>query len=847
MGKQLKTFKSEFIDYHKNIMIPLLQRDYVQGGRLDVISPLLDELISALSTTDKKVNLNYIYGYDHETKFVPIDGQQRLITLWLLHLYIYARLQKDFKVGLQFESREFAHNFCEKLPEKLGDFLKEKKQEKESDSSQKQNLKEKIVDSDWFVFGWQQDTTVENMLKTLQLIDDKLRGKAIGNVHEDNIGFDFKKLENGRYDETKGLNDDIYVKMNGRGRPLSYFENLKSWMDKQVQTLFGKENEFTKQWQSKMDNAWTDLFWDNRNKNKEKPEEIDDERLRYLYSMLLLHWIQDDNNSCFLESFRANEGESQEDVKSGYIAFLNEWRHEEDKLPENANAEHLRERTFSLLQKGDKMIPLYWIEKINIFGNKEVFKFISESLDTLTSISGKINGIRENFVKSLDFDNKSSVLYQIAFKEATYNKTLPLLYALVNSAKEESESATSFFDWMRVMRNLILGTDIRKDNISKVLKSIQLLSALCREKNIYKLLLTEDIIKKTVSGFIESQVEEEIRKAQWIVEDNEWVEVFNELESIAFCKGTINFIFNFLPEKKNKQIFKEYSTLFHLLFGGTGPRNTIPDYYLQRSLMCFTTHYGFGFWYGEKWKFMNDRSLWHKFLNDSEECEGQSHNQCVKSLVDYLYKDFLSDKLDLSHYSEEYTRRINCKLLSIINNTNNIEDWRYFFIKYPSIWSEMKESMCCWENEYNIVLLHRTQNRDKSKSELRSYAFWQDVLSDRDKNPNDYTQWSSPKFFKERDTCMYINHTCNSKRVVAIDLFYERGKADQYRFRLFFRPNEFEESEKTYLATFEELKDIAKKHCFEFKKEDHRYYSQHYSCKDAMKVFKELLKELGEI
>lgn len=844
MGKQLKTFKSEFIGNHKNhkyIMIPLIQRDYVQGGRLDVISPLLDELILALSTADKKVNLNYIYGYDHENKFVPIDGQQRLITLWLLHLYIYARQQKmsEFEVKLQFESREFAHDFCEKLLEKLGDFLKEKSQEKESDSSKKQSLKEKIVDSDWFVLGWQQDTTVENMLKTLQLIDDKLRGKVIGTVHEDNIGFDFTELKN-------GLDDDIYVKMNGRGRPLSYFENLKSWIDKQVQTLFGKEDDFTKQWQSKMDNDWTDLFWNNRNKKKEKPEEIDDERIRFLYSMLLLYWIQDDNNPCFLESFRVNEGESQDDVKSGYIAFLNEWRREEDKLPDDATAEQLRERTFSLLQKGNKMVPLYWIEKINVLGNKKVFKFISESLDTLVSISGIINDIGKDFVKSLDFNDESYVLYQIAFKDATYNKTLPLLYALVNSEKEELSSVTSIFDWIRVMRNLILGTDINRENISKVLKSIQVLSALCREKNIYELLLTEDILKKEVAfGFSENQFMEEIRKAQWIVEDNEWVEVFNELESIAFCKGTINFIFDFLPEQKNKQIFKEYSTIVHLLFGRTGVRNTIPDYYLQRSLMCFTTHYGFGFWSGGKWKFMNDRSLWHKFLNDSEECKGQPHNQCMKSLLDYLYKD-LSESLDLSHYSEEYSRIINRELLSIIKN-NNIEDWRYYFIKYPSIWSEMLDSMCCWENDYNIILLHRTQNRDKSKSELRSYAFWQDVISDRDNSPNDYANWEYPQFFKEGDTCMYINHTCNSRRVVAIDLFYERGKANQYRFRMFYRSNEFEESEKTHLATFEDLKAIAIDYGFKFNEEDHKYYSPYYSYEKAMEVFKGLMKELGEI
>ena len=840
MGKQLKTFKSEFIGNHKNIMIPLLQRDYVQGGRLDVISPLLDKLISAFTTENEKVSLNYIYGYNYDEKFVPIDGQQRLITLWLLHLYIYARLQKmsEFEVKLQFESREFAHDFCEELPKKLVEILKEKSQRKAAYYCRQKSLKEMIVDSDWFVLGWQQDTTVENMLKTLQLIDDKLCGKDLRDVHENNIVFDFKELAN-------GLDDDIYVKMNGRGRSLSYFENLKSWMDKHVQTLFGNNDDFTKQWQIKMDNDWTDLFWKNRNKKKEKPEEIDDEWMRFLYSMLLLYWIQDDNNSCFLESFRVNEGESQDDVKSGYIAFLNEWRREEDKkLPDNATADQLRERTFSLLQKGDKMIPLYWIEKINIFGKEDVFKFISNSLDTLVSINEKINGICKDFVKSLDFDDETTVLYQIAFKDATYNKTLPLLYALVNSEKEELGSVTSFFDWMRVMRNLILGTDIKKDNISSILKSIHKLSVLCKKMNIYEL-LTGGTLKEEVSGFDKSQVEEEIRKAQWIVEDNEWVEVFNELESIAFCKGTINFIFNFLPEQKNKQIFKKYSTLVHLLFGRTGSRYTIPDYNLQRSLMCFTTHYGFGFWSGGKWKFMNDRSWWHKFLNDSEECEGQPHNQCMKSLLDYLYKD-LSESLDLSHYSEDYSKIINRELLSIIKN-NNIEDWRYYFIKYPSIWSEMLDSMCCWENDYNIILLHRTQNRDKSKSELRSYAFWQDVLSDRNNNPNDYANWEYPQFFKEGDTCMCINHTCNSRRVVAINLFYERGKANQYRFRMFYRSNEFEESEKTHLATFEDLKAIAIDYGFKFNEEDHKYYSPYYSYEKAMEVFKGLMKELGEI
>ena len=543
MGKQLKTFKSEFICNYKNIMIPLLQRDYVQGGRLDVISPLLDKLISALTTENKQVGLNYIYGYNYDEKFVPIDGQQRLITLWLLHLYIYARQEKmsDFKVELQFESREFAHNFCEKLLEKIAEILKEKTQEKESDSSNQQSLKEKIVDSDWFVSGWQQDTTVENMLKSLQLIDDKLRGKVIGTVHEDNIGFDFKELKN-------GLDDDIYVKMNGRGRPLSYFENLKSWMDKQVQTLFGKKDDFTKQWQIKMDNDWTDLFWKNRNKKKEKPEEIDDEWMRFLYSMLFLYWIQDDNNSCFLESFRVNEGESQDDVKSGYIAFLNEWRREEDKkLPDNATADQLRERTFSLLQKGDKMIPLYWIEKTNIFGNKEVFIFISESLDTLASISEKVNGIREDFVKSLDFDDKSSVLYQIAFKDATYNKTLPMLYALVKTPKTLQNTDIDVLRWIRFWRNLVINSTITSKDLNDVCRTISEIAKKSEKKELYQILKYWQRQEKM--GFAKAQVNEEIAKAKQILDgehrsdEKSWEDIITCAENSAFFKGAIRFLF----------------------------------------------------------------------------------------------------------------------------------------------------------------------------------------------------------------------------------------------------------------------------------------------------------------
>ena len=112
---------------NKTILIPMLQREYVQGGKEDVINPFLDSLIF----TEEQCDLNYIYGYDktvnNETCFIPVDGQQRLTTLWLLYTYMYAkkRISKEFHVTLKFVAREYAQDFCHALQEHLQKLLEQ--------------------------------------------------------------------------------------------------------------------------------------------------------------------------------------------------------------------------------------------------------------------------------------------------------------------------------------------------------------------------------------------------------------------------------------------------------------------------------------------------------------------------------------------------------------------------------------------------------------------------------------------------------------------------------------------------------------------------------------------------
>jgi hypothetical protein len=81
----------------QRVEIPLIQRDYAQGRPVekDVREGFLKALHAALSlpeeSADLPLNLDFIYGSMEGADkqcFLPLDGQQRLTTLFLLHWYL---------------------------------------------------------------------------------------------------------------------------------------------------------------------------------------------------------------------------------------------------------------------------------------------------------------------------------------------------------------------------------------------------------------------------------------------------------------------------------------------------------------------------------------------------------------------------------------------------------------------------------------------------------------------------------------------------------------------------------------------------------------------------------------
>ena len=94
IGK-LTTFK-RLLEEESVIMIPKVQRDYAYGRDEDKVREILDGMLTTMLdavANDTDEIFDFVYGgtfikrNNESSGLIPLDGQQRLTTLFLLHLY----------------------------------------------------------------------------------------------------------------------------------------------------------------------------------------------------------------------------------------------------------------------------------------------------------------------------------------------------------------------------------------------------------------------------------------------------------------------------------------------------------------------------------------------------------------------------------------------------------------------------------------------------------------------------------------------------------------------------------------------------------------------------------------
>ena len=251
MSESLRTFMNIFGDDSRvsRIIIPNIQRDYAQGRGTDEIrrvrTRFLDALYKAV-TTDKNITLDFVYGdLSDDGTLTPLDGQQRLTTLFLLHWYAAKKenvpadeiaFLKNFSYNTRPDAREFCKFLidCEVPPD--------------------EKLSEAIEDHTKFPLSWKKDPTVSSMLVMLDAINEKFRGveNLWAKLKDGAISFYFLAVKD------MGLTDEIYVTMNSRGKPLTDFEHFKAEFKSRLDEI---DAELSDRIILKIDTVWTDLLW----------------------------------------------------------------------------------------------------------------------------------------------------------------------------------------------------------------------------------------------------------------------------------------------------------------------------------------------------------------------------------------------------------------------------------------------------------------------------------------------------------------------------------------------------------------------------------------------------------
>ena len=261
------------------IIVPKLQRDYAQGrmgtneGHVEQVrKDFLLALHEALtSEQEAPLNLDFIYGSVQGNVFTPLDGQQRLTTLFLLHWYL---AYKDGKTG---DFRELCINKDNPPKSKFRYEVRQSSTEffdglvgfVPPNDLESQPISKLIEDQPWYFRRWKQDPTVQSALHMLDAIHEKFGEEVelydkLVNKEKPAITFHFLALND------FGLSDDLYIKMNARGKPLTPFEAFKAGFEEELKQdkfngmkrkLNGEEVSWADYFARNIDTRWMDLFW----------------------------------------------------------------------------------------------------------------------------------------------------------------------------------------------------------------------------------------------------------------------------------------------------------------------------------------------------------------------------------------------------------------------------------------------------------------------------------------------------------------------------------------------------------------------------------------------------------
>ena len=269
------------------VVIPGIQRHYVQGANNpkaeSVRKQFIKEIFTAIEKKQNEFNLHFIYGpinTNGEDSFVPVDGQQRLTTLWLIARYAAEKAEPSDRKHLlhllsrfTYENRIHTKRFCQVLT----------CEDSRWDITQDPNPN--ILCQDWFVDYWKEDETVASMIRMLSTIHEEWNKHQDTITAEDILEAIASKI---RFNlKIDAFGDDIYMKMNARGLQLTQWENFKGKFPEDLR-------EDKKEWWVKKMEELSNRFFTLSDKQHELP----DNAFFALYARIMAYEARESGVDC---------------------------------------------------------------------------------------------------------------------------------------------------------------------------------------------------------------------------------------------------------------------------------------------------------------------------------------------------------------------------------------------------------------------------------------------------------------------------------------------------------------------------------------------------------------------
>ena len=768
-----RTTFGKLIERHGRVEIPVIQRDYAQGRadqhivRDDFPKSLYDALCLPKENPTLPLDLDFVYGSVVNGSFQPLDGQQRLTTLFLLHWYLawVDGCSEDFRTRIVISgrsrfsyevrpgSRDFINAFANYVPD--------------ISAGECHDIVGMITDQPWYFRSWRFDPTIRaalSMLDRMHEVFQKTSGLYARLIDETAPAITFQLLDLEQFD----LSDDLYIKMNARGKPLTPFETFKARFERHLGNQFKNAppdlcngTPLADFFSHRVDTRWSNFFWPFRDK---KTATFDDAMMNLLRTVIM---VTRDPEAAATSADLA-------DLRSMTRASSYTWFHDRG-----------------------------WLDEEMVLALITLLERWSAGPETFRCYLPDTRHLDEQALFQDILTKPTSLTFQQLAQFAGYTQFL------VHSPGEID--STAFEAWMRVVSNLATNTDYnRPEDLRRSFAGLRDLTP--RMTDVLNHLASSD---GDVRGFSREQVAEERIKAHLIGFSGGWRERLDQAERHSYFQGQIGFLLHYCGLKLGEvdaelerldaatanelvKPFERYFACASQMFDDLVKHPTGPGRLWERALLAigdFLPNVGrnrslLTTSYDEAWG-------WKRLLRNA--AAGGRPSRILKTLWDHL-EDPVSYAGDLGR---------------VIESGKKIDPWREAILATPSVYDYGTSRMLRFSDDGGIYLLRKSQMNGRH-AELFTFCLYEGLALEMEAYGIATSYYEATSTEDEPGLC--FTRSLKGQQVTFYLIFYpplnqyqihlEEPKKARGRLKSALKELEFEKDEEGYWVIQGALRDM---------------------------------------